>query len=116
MHELSIAQEMCEIIQSSLGGSCSLESVAVTIGPLSGIMPEALDFCFASVTEEMGLGTPKLTVNRTRVEIKCKSCSEIYETDDLYDLCPKCGSFDRDILSGSEFTIDSVEIEEENNV
>ena len=116
MHELSIAQEICSVIKHSLGRVCPLERVTVTIGPLCGIMPEALEFCFTTVTEQLGFGSPLLVINRTRVKIKCKSCSEFYETEDLYSLCPKCGSFERYIVSGSEFTVDSVEIEEENNV
>jgi len=116
MHEVSIAQEMCSIIEQALGHKQPLQRVVVTIGPLSGIMPEALEFCFSAVAEQTGFGAPVICINRTLARIRCLACNTVYETNDFYTLCPGCGSFDRELLSGSEFTIDSVDVKEERHV
>lgn len=116
MHELSIAEDIFAIIEQSMGKKTLLKSVDVTIGPLSGILPDALSFVFAEVAEFKGFGRPKLIMNKTDVKIICADCNERYSTDDLYSTCPKCNSMDREIISGDEFTVDSVELLEDSHV
>ncbi|MBD3419689.1 MAG: hypothetical protein GF398_06185 [Chitinivibrionales bacterium] len=113
MHELSIAQSICDIIIESLGEAQPLSKVHVTIGPLSGIAPEALDFCFSEVVDTRMLGKPELIMNKPRAHASCKSCGKTYAVQDMYAVCPDCGSFDRSLQTGFEFTVDSVETLEE---
>lgn len=112
MHELAIAEHMFDIIFKSLNGKKELEKVSITLGPLSGISAEALSFCFDEVACLKGFGKPVLEIQKTYAKIKCCSCNFEYKTDDFYNICPKCTSIDKDILSGDEFSIDSVEIKE----
>ncbi|NOQ22998.1 MAG: hypothetical protein GQ565_10190 [Candidatus Aegiribacteria sp.] len=115
MHELSLAHDMTRIIGSALGRKIPLDRVNVTIGPLSGISPESLRFCFTEVAKIEGFGEPELVINRTRAKLICLDCDAEYETKDFYQSCPDCGSISRRILSGREFTVDSVELEEGND-
>lgn len=110
MHELAIAEHMFDIISESIGGKKDLEKVSITLGPLSGISAEALSFCFDEVAFTKGFGKPQLVIEKTLADIKCNNCNHKYKTDDFYNICPKCASVDKEILSGDEFTIDSVEI------
>ncbi|MBN1256140.1 MAG: hydrogenase maturation nickel metallochaperone HypA [Planctomycetes bacterium] len=113
MHEFSIASDMLKIVEDQLGGKQALISATVTIGPLSGVNPESLRFCFTELAEMEGFGRPELAVNEVPARIQCRACGQEYETRDLFELCPRCGELDRIILSGEEFTLDKVEIEEE---
>ncbi len=116
MHELSIAEDIFAIIEQSMGKKASLKSVDVTIGPLSGILPDALSFVFCEVAEFKGFGRPELVMHKTDAKILCVACNNEYSTHDLYATCPKCNSMDRTILSGDEFTVDSVELLEDSHV
>lgn len=112
MHELSVASDMIRIISDVLEGPRRLERVNVTIGPLSGISPDSLSFCFATVARESGFGEPELHIEEIAARLVCLDCGTEYNARDFYDGCPDCGSIMRRILTGSEFTIDSVELED----
>jgi hydrogenase nickel incorporation protein HypA/HybF len=115
MHELSLATDMTRIIGNTLGRKIHLSRVNITIGPLSGISPESLRFCFTEIAKMEGFGEPELVITKTRARIVCLECESEYEAKDFYQGCPECGSISRRILSGREFTVDSVEIEEGND-
>jgi len=115
MHELSLAHDMTRIIGSALGRKVHLDRVNITVGPLSGISPESLRFCFTEIAKIEGFGEPELVINLTRAKLICLDCDTEYEAKDFYQGCPDCGSISRRILSGREFTVDSVELEEGND-
>lgn len=113
MHELAIAEHMFEIISKNIDGKKDLERVSITLGPLSGISAESLSFCFDEVAFTKGFGKPLLLINKTLANIRCRNCNIEYKTDDFYNICPNCSSVDKEILSGNEFTIDSVEVKQD---
>ena len=115
MHELSLAHDMTRIIGNSLGRKVPLDRVNITVGPLSGISPESLKFCFTEIAKLEGFGEPELVIRQTEARIICLDCDTEYEARDFYQGCPHCGSLSRKILSGREFTVDSVEIDEGDN-
>jgi len=112
MHELSLAHDMTRIIGNTLGRKVHLERVNITVGPLSGISPESLKFCFTEIARTEGFGEPELVINLTEAKLICLDCNTEYNARDFYEGCPECGSISRRILSGREFTVDSVEIDE----
>jgi len=115
MHELSIAKDMTTIIGRAIGGPRPLDRVNVTIGPLSGISAESLRFCFGEVARSEGFGEPELVITLVAARLVCLDCETEYNAKDFYDGCPSCGSINRNILSGREFTVDSVEFDEGNS-
>lgn len=113
MHELSIAQDLLGVVEKALGGKKELDTVNLVLGPLSGVSPEALTFCFTETACERGFGRPELKISNIPARIKCTDCSFEYEVNDFYQGCPECSSFNREILSGRECYIDSVELIED---
>ena len=41
---------------------------------------------------------------------KCQSCGTIFNVVEQKGYCPKCGSFDKDILSGLDFMIKEIAV------
>ncbi|MFO7626203.1 MAG: hydrogenase maturation nickel metallochaperone HypA [Candidatus Fermentibacteraceae bacterium] len=113
MHEYSLAQDMAEVIVSVLGGARRLSTVTVVMGPLSGVSAESLSFCFTEIASAKGLGSPELVVRKTVAEMLCSRCGHAWHSDDFSPGCPACGSWDRRIVSGREFFVESVEFDEE---
>ena len=54
MHELSITQSVVDAVAEHTDGA-PVASVRLRIGKLSGVVPDALRFCFELVTEGTGL-------------------------------------------------------------
>lgn len=116
MHELSIADNILDLIERQLGRIQILAQVELCIGPLSGVSADSLAFCFATVTKLRGFGEPDLQIERTKVHIQCEECQLEYNVDDLLFPCPHCSSWKRTILSGDELQLVSVSLVESTNV
>jgi hydrogenase nickel incorporation protein HypA/HybF len=114
VHELSLAEEMVRIIRKTVGGSGELRTVTVVMGPLSGVSPESLSFCFTEVARMKGMGSPGLVVRETDAAFRCLSCGFRWRGRNFTPGCPACGSWEREIESGREFYIESVELNGEN--
>lgn len=112
MHEVSIAQGMLNAIEETLGRKTELIAVNVTIGALSGVSPDALEFCFTEVARMNGFGAPRLVIRNVPAKMHCNSCGADYGSGDVMMGCPECDSLDRQVLGGLECTVDSVEIKE----
>ena len=114
MHELSVAQSMLQIVEETLGGRVKLASATVTIGAFAGIEVESLRFCFAEVAKAEGFGSPELVVNQPPLKARCEDCGAEVTLKDVFEPCPECGSMNRHVDGGFEFTLDSIEVLEEN--
>jgi hydrogenase nickel incorporation protein HypA/HybF len=111
MHEMSIAQEVIEIVQQHLppGDGLVPKSVKLRIGELAGVVPESLEFCFAALTRDTALRDASLLIERVPLIIECKSCGAQSPIEVGAFVCPSCHSFDVQILSGTDLRV--VEIE-----
>jgi hydrogenase nickel incorporation protein HypA/HybF len=112
MHEFSIAEGMMGTIKQVIKPARPITKAFVTLGPFSGVSPDVLSFCFPEVASLHGYGKPELVVNRVPARMRCV-CGNEYGVTDVFSVCPACGSLDRDVLSGRECTLDSVEVEDE---
>ena len=113
MHEFSVAEDILAIIEEAVGSKKEITSVHMTIGPLSGICPDSLRFCFTEIAKQEGFGSPELVLNEVKAKVHCYGCESDYEATEFIEGCPDCGSLNRRILSGDEFTVDWVEVEDD---
>ncbi len=112
MHELSIAEDILGLVATRMGVGQQLSSVHLTLGPLSGVSADALQFCFPELAELQGFGRPKLIVEEPPAQIRCLDCGYEYGLRDFGDGCPVCGSWNREVRSGRQFTVDWIEVED----
>jgi hydrogenase nickel incorporation protein HypA/HybF len=112
MHELSIAVEILDVVVPKIPAGGRLQAVQVTAGPLAGICADSLIFCFVEMAGQGGHPGAKLNVSRPPIRYRCHACQTDYAVDRVELPCPDCGSLERTMLSGAEFTIDSIEFEE----
>lgn len=113
MHELSVAESILDVVEEAVGPAGQVAAVHLILGPLSGVSPEALLFCFSEVARPRRLGSPKLIIEQTAARIHCRDCGLDYESSDFFEGCPQCASLNREILSGHEMTVDWVELVED---
>ncbi|MBD3345813.1 MAG: hypothetical protein GF401_12190 [Chitinivibrionales bacterium] len=112
MHELSLAANILDIISEKAPSKAAIRKVNVTVGPLAGIWTESLQFGFDELAREQGFKNARLCITKTEARLRCTACNNEYSADGLMEVCPSCGSLERTVLSGAEFTVDSIEMEE----
>ncbi|MFH0911415.1 MAG: hydrogenase maturation nickel metallochaperone HypA [Planctomycetota bacterium] len=115
MHEWTLAADMLKLVEKALGGKRRLVSATLTLGPLSGVSAEALCFAFPEIARQEGFGEPRLLIRQAQARLRCRGCGAEYVVEDFHASCPACRSFDRTILGGREFILESVEVEEDDH-
>jgi hydrogenase nickel incorporation protein HypA/HybF len=114
MHELSVVQNIVEIIQEHIPQSEweRVKVVRLKIGTVAGVVPESLEFSFQAITAESLLSHARLEIESIPFRIHCNTCDTTLENEAGIALCSICGSPDTKILSGSELHITEIEIAE----
>jgi hydrogenase nickel incorporation protein HypA/HybF len=115
LHELSIAQNIGEIIRQTPAANRKRKVVAVNlrIGDLSGVVPDSLDFCFTAITAGTPLEGARLNFERVPVRAVCSNCRTAFAVRDLVFRCPTCASGELELTSGRELLVSAIEIEED---
>jgi len=112
MHELGIAQNIVDavLLEMKTRHLPSVAAIALRIGALTDVDPEALTFGFEILAKDTALGPAKLKVERVPVRGKCESCSEAFEVAGYVFVCPKCDSRTIKLTSGTELDIAYLEV------
>lgn len=108
MHELAITQSVVDAVCEHTGGA-PVASVRLRIGKLSGVVPDALRFCFELIAEGTALQGAALVIDEPPGAGHCRSCGVDLVLTDLLLLCP-CGSADVQVVSGRQLTVQSIEV------
>ena len=110
MHEMSITQSIVEICGDHAAGR-RVRSVTLEIGELSGVVPEAVAFCFEACTRDTLMDGAVLSIERIQGRALCTGCRAEVPVHAYYDPCPACGSYGLSILSGEELRIKELEVD-----
>ncbi len=108
MHELSITQSVVDAVVKHVDGR-TVTAVHLKVGRLSGMVPDAMRFCFELLTEGTTLAGCDLDIEEPSGQALCRTCQEEFVLADLILLCP-CGSADVEVISGRELSVASVEV------
>ena len=108
MHELAITQSVVEMITERTAGA-RVTLVRLDVGKLSGVLPDALAFCFELVADGTSLHGARLEISEPPGRAHCRSCAADFVLDRPILLCD-CGSADVEVLAGQELAIRSVEV------
>ena len=114
MHELSIAQNMIEIVKDHAEKlhATRVSEVELDIGTISGVIPETLEFALDIAVKGTIMEGAKIKMNIFNAKAKCLSCEKDFEVEDIYTLCPHCSSLQFDIIQGKELKVKSIKIED----
>lgn len=117
MHELSIAQNILEIVKQSVpeNQAKSVRNIRVRVGQLSGIVPDSLDFCFGAIVNNTEMLQARLAIEQTPMLSQCKNCSHRFGIEDWVFSCPVCQSTSLELISGKELEIVDIELIDESD-
>jgi len=110
MHEMSIAVELLRELESLVetNNVTRVAEFTVSAGQLRGIVPEALEMAFASLSEDTCAADAKLYLESVPTIAKCRQCNNRFEPGEDYYLCPKCNQADVEIVEGNDIILKSV--------
>jgi hydrogenase nickel incorporation protein HypA/HybF len=113
MHELAVTENILEIAtRHGLQAQAKrVTDIYIDIGKLSSIVDDSIQFYWDIISEDTICLGAKLHFQRLPAKIKCLSCENIFELDDGLAPCPSCGSAQISVISGEEFSLQSIDIE-----
>lgn len=113
MHELSIALGILDLVAEEaerLDGRVA--AVHLRLGPLSGVVREALASAYDLAREGTPLAGADLVVELVPVVIYCRACAAEAVLSTIGELrCPNCGAPTSEVVRGRELEVVALEIE-----
>jgi len=110
MHELGITRNVVAIVSEAADGR-RVRRVTIEIGRLSGIMADAVRFCFDIVAQGTVVEGATLEILEPPGRGRCRRCDSEFELATLWAACA-CGSRDVVKLQGEELSVKTMELEE----
>jgi len=90
-------------------GDGRVARVQLEVGRFSGVVPDALRFCFDVCARGTSLESATLEIVEIPGVASCRACGARVGIEPPLPLCP-CGSADLDLLAGQEMRISAVEL------
>ncbi len=112
MHELSIAQNIVDIIRQYVPDDQAedVRLVKIRVGQMAGVVPDSLEFCFGAIVTDTTLGKARLDIEETPLQSQCKICHEVFAVEQAAFICPHCGSGETKVISGTELQVVEIEL------
>ena len=114
MHEINIVRSMVKTV-TEFARENKLDRVTeivLDIGEVSLVIPQYVEELYTLVAKGTMLEDTKLVINMIPGMAECNDCDEIYNLIEQDGRCPNCGSLDKTVLSGKDFTIREIHIPE----
>ena len=112
MHELSLATGIVETVVKHADGR-RVTVVEMRIGTLRQVVPESLEFYFGICSRDTVCEGASLDQEIVEARVHCRSCEAEWELSEPNFRCPSCGGTDVEVVAGTEFEVDSIEVTEE---
>ena len=117
MHEIGIVRQMLRTVSDFAAEHDVREicEVIVDCGELSLVIPEYVEELYPAVVKGSILEHATLTIHMIPGLAECDDCDEIFNVVEHKGYCPACGSFNKTVLSGREFSIREIVVPEEDD-
>lgn len=114
MHEMSLMSGIFDVINSTLNNYPEVDKVTkvkLKVGKFTNAVPAALEFAFQAFSTGTKAEGALLEIETVPVVACCKNCSHEFFVEGLAYCCPKCRSYQIEIISGRELLLESLEVE-----
>ena len=111
MHELAIMQSVVNVCEreAKSRGFRRVESITLSVGAVSGIVPECLYDFFPTAAKGSVAEGARLVTRLIPAAVECPDCG--YAGPIRGTECPRCGGYGYRLTHGREFYIESLEVE-----
>ena len=111
MHELSLSGAIVNTVEKHAAGR-PVSVVSMRIGALRQVVPDTLDFYFGIVARDTVCEGAELEQELIPARLRCGECEREWEIDFPMFRCESCGAADVSVVSGDEFEVESIDVEE----
>ena len=110
MHEMSIAQNILDIVKEEMARHSvyRLEAINIAVGQLSAIVPASLTFCWKVLTDETDMEGVALNIRVVPLSYSCFDCGARFESQEMVFICPECQADGPMLTSGRDMTIENI--------
>lgn len=115
MHELSIAMSLIDIAREEARrrNAQRVLAVHVRVGPMAGVVVEALESAFEVARAGSDLADSRLVVETPPLTARCPACERTTDVRSISEMqCAECGSPVSDLVTGRELEMTAMEIDE----
>jgi hydrogenase nickel incorporation protein HypA/HybF len=114
MHELAIASSILDRAKgvAEANGNARVLKVALRVGALSGVEPDALRFGFEALCKDSPMQETVLEIEVCKRKQRCQTCAVEFEPESFITTCPSCGSDDSVCIAGKELDVMFIELED----
>ncbi|HEX5808918.1 MAG TPA: hydrogenase maturation nickel metallochaperone HypA [Anaerolineales bacterium] len=113
MRELQSTQILLNKTLSQAGDAKRVRNVHVAIGEISELDQTLIQKHW----QELGQGTPaehaQLHFRLIKADVQCMACFSKYHPVNGKIHCPHCGSYGAKVLSGEEFYLETIELDDD---
>ena len=115
MHEIGVVRAMLRTVSdyAAAKGVSRVSEIVADCGELSLVIPQYVQQIYPTVVKGTPFADTKLIVNIVPGMAECDDCDEIFNVIEHEGYCPNCGSFEKSILTGQDFTIKEIHVSEE---
>lgn len=113
MHEVSIMAEAVRMAVESAqaAGAQRITGLRLSVGALSGVVPDALQFAFEAVSAGTLAEHAVLTIDCVPARFWCETCQQEFAATQLFAECPQCNRSSHELRAGRELALAAMEIE-----
>lgn len=114
MHELSIALSILDMAEDEAHqrGDVAVRAIHLRLGPLSGVVKEALLSAYEMARAEYALDDVPLLIEDVPVRVHCPSCNATRAAVSTQELCcAECGAVTPQVVSGRELEVFALEVQ-----
>lgn len=112
MHEAGLISTVlaAAVARAEKMGGRPIRVVTLKIGPLSGVVPDALEFAFDSLKKKTLAADAVLRVNTAPIVCGCRNCGKEFTPKEFLDRCPNCEAREIEVRHGAEMELESMEV------
>ncbi len=115
MHEIGILRQLVRTVTDFARENRirDIREVVVDCGELSLVIPEYLEELYPVAVKDSILQNARLNIHMIPGLAECEDCDEIFNVVEHKGRCPNCGSFEKTVLSGREFSVREIVVPED---
>lgn len=113
MHEMAITQALLDMAVSKAqeSGAQTIKQINLVVGDMSSVLDESVQFYFDFLSKGSIAEGARLIFKRLRIKARCRKCGTEFNPGGELWKCPQCEDQGIEIIAGSEFYMESIEVE-----
>jgi hydrogenase nickel incorporation protein HypA/HybF len=114
MHELAVTENILAIAQrhAQEADAARVTDLHLVIGQLASVLDDSVQFYWDIIAEGTLCAGARLHFERVPAQLVCRQCDQPYTLARELQPCPACGSANVTVISGEEFYLAAIEVEQ----